>query len=75
MANKNRKIFGIFAKECILTYPMQLRVLGGTSVEPITPGAPRRDRLLGAVAQWQLRLCFLSFSTFQIYMPCVFRFL
>ena len=31
-----------------------------TSVEPIIPGPSRRDRLLAAVAQWQLRLCFCS---------------
>ena len=47
-------------KKCILTYPMQLGVLGRTSAEPITPGPSRRHRLLGAVAQWQLRLCFLD---------------
>ena len=37
---------------------MQLGVLGRTSVEPITLGLSQRGRLLGAVAQWQLRLCF-----------------
>ena len=46
-------------KKCSLTYPMQLGVLGRTFVEPITPGPSRRDRLLGAVAQWQLRLFFV----------------
>ena len=40
---------------------MQLGVLGLTSVEPITPGLSQRGRLLGAVAQWQLRLCFFWF--------------
>ena len=37
---------------------MQLGLLGRTSVEPTAPGPSRRDRLIGAVAQWQLRLCF-----------------
>ena len=45
-------------RKYILTYPMQLGVLGCTSVEPITPGLSQRGHLLGAVAQWQLRLCF-----------------
>ena len=36
---------------------MQLGVLVRTSVEPITPELSQRGRLLGAVAQWQLRLC------------------
>ena len=36
-------------------------MLGRTFVEPITPGLSQRGRLLGAVAQWQLRLCFLFF--------------
>ena len=64
MVNENRIIFGFFAKKIgfekkyNLTYPMQLGVLGRTSVEPITPGPSRRDRLMGAVAQWLLRLCF-----------------
>ena len=67
MANKNRKFMGFFAnffvrRKCILTYPMQLGVLGRTSVEPITPGLSQRGRLLGAVAQWQLRLCFYFLS-------------
>ena len=52
-----RKKIG-FAKKVYLTYPMQLGLLGRTSAEPITPGPSGRDRLLGAVAQWQLRLCF-----------------
>ena len=67
MANKNRKFMGSFGfflrRKCILTYPMQLGVLRRTSVEPITPGLSQRGRLLGAVAQWQLRLYFfLVFS-------------
>ena len=37
-------------------------VLGRTFVEPITPGLSQRGRLLGAVAQWQLRLFFIFFS-------------
>ena len=42
MGNKNRKIFGFFAKKkCNLTYPMQLGVLGRTSVERITLGPSR----------------------------------
>ena len=41
---------------------MQLGVLGRASVEPITPGPSRIDRLLGAVAQWQFRLCFYIFG-------------
>ena len=49
----------VFCEESFLTYPMQLWVLGRTSVEPTTPGHSQRGRLLGAVAQWQLRLCFL----------------
>ena len=62
MANKNRNLWvflRIFLRrKYILTYPMQLGVLGRTSVEPITPGLSQRGRLLGAVAQWQLRLFF-----------------
>ena len=58
MANKNRKIFGFFAKKVYFDVPHAIRVLGRTSVEPITPGPFRRDRLLGAVAQWRLRLFF-----------------
>ena len=49
-------------RRCILTYLMQLGVLGRTSVEPITAGLSQRGRLLGAVAQWQLRLCFWGSS-------------
>ena len=40
--------------------PHAIGVLGRTFVEPITPGLSQRGRLLGAVAQWQLRLCFFS---------------
>ena len=57
MANKNRK-FVFLRRKCNLMYPLQLGVLGRTSIEPITPGLSQRGRLLGAVAQWQLRLCF-----------------
>ena len=80
MANKNRKIFGFFAekisfakKKCILTYPMQLGVLGRTSVELITPGPSQRDRLLGAVAQWQLRLCVFFQTTILTLIGPLFR--
>ena len=38
--------------------PHAIGVLGCTFVEPITPELSQRGRLLGAVAQWQLRLCF-----------------
>ena len=37
--------------------PHAIGVLGRT-FEPITPELSQRCRLLGAVAQWQLRLCF-----------------
>ena len=40
--------------------PNAIGVLGRTFVEPITPGLSQRGRLLGAVAQWQLRLCFFQ---------------
>ena len=36
------KIVFFLQKRCILTYPMQLWVLGRNSVEPITPGPSRR---------------------------------
>ena len=70
MANKNRKFMGSFAiflqRKCILTYSMQLGVLGRTSVEPITPGLSQRGHLLGDVAQWQLHpMFFLSTRTDQ----------
>ena len=65
MANKNRKIYGFFAtKICFFLrkkyfdVPHAIGVLVRTFVEPITPGLSQRGRLLGAVAQWQLRLCF-----------------
>ena len=65
MANKNRKIYGFFAtKICFFLrkkyfdVPHAIGVLGRTFVEPIIPGLSQRGRLLGAVAQWQLRLCF-----------------
>ena len=65
MANKNRKIYGFFAtKNCFFLrekyfdVPHAIGVFGRTFVEPITPGLSQRGRLLGAVAQWQLRLCF-----------------
>ena len=38
--------------------PHAIGVFGRTFVEPITPELSQRGRLLGAVAQWQLRLCF-----------------
>ena len=66
MANKNRKIYGFFAtKICFFLrkkyfdVPHAIGVLVRIFVEPITPGLSQRGRLLGAVAQWQLRLCFL----------------
>ena len=64
MANKNRKSYGFFAtKICFflrkyLDVPHAIGVLGRTFVKPITPELSQRGRLLGAVAQWQLRLCF-----------------
>ena len=66
MANKNRKSYGFFAtKTCFFLrkyfdVPHAIGVLGRTFVEPITPELSQRGRLLGAVAQWQLRLCFLG---------------
>ena len=49
MAIENRKIYGSSAekivflqKKCILTYPMQLGVLGRFSAEPYIPGPSRR---------------------------------
>ena len=42
--------------------PHAIGVLGRTFVEPITPELSQRGRLLGAVAQWQLRLCFYFVS-------------
>ena len=38
--------------------PHAIGVLGRTFVEPTTPELSQKGRLLGAVAQWQLRLCF-----------------
>ena len=38
--------------------PHAIGVFGPTFVEPIIPELSQRGRLLGAVAQWQLRLCF-----------------
>ena len=65
MANNNRKVYGFFAtKICFFLrnkyfdVPHAIGVHGRTFVEPITPGLSQRGRLLGAVAQWQLRLCF-----------------
>ena len=43
--------------------PHAIGVLGRTFVEPITPELSQRGRLLGAVAQWQLRLCFFLAKT------------
>ena len=69
MANKNRKIYGLFydknlfLRKKYFDVPHAIGVLGRTFVEPITPGLSQRGRLLGAVAQWQLRLCF-SLVTF-----------
>ena len=40
--------------------PHAIGVLVRIFVEPITPELSQRGRLLGAVAQWQLRLCFFS---------------
>ena len=60
---KVRMLLG-FCEKRILTNPIQLGVLGRTSVEPITPGPSRRDRVLGAVAQWQLRRFFCQNVTF-----------
>ena len=65
MANKNRKIYGFlrqksvfFLRKKYFDVPHAIGVLVRTFVEPITPGLSQRGRLLGAVAQWQLRLCF-----------------
>ena len=64
MANKNRKSYGFFAtKVCFFLrkyfdVPHAIGVFGRTFVEPIIPELSQRGRLLGAVAQWQLRLCF-----------------
>ena len=69
MANKNRKIYGFFATKVFFLrkkyfdVPHAIGVLGRTFVEPITLGLSQRGRLLGAVAQWQLRLCFFSAKT------------
>ena len=67
MANKIGEIYGFFAtKICFFLrkkyfdVPHAIGVLGRTFVEPNTPGLSQRGRLLGAVAQWQLRLCFLK---------------
>ena len=67
MANKFGKIYGFFAtKICFFLrkkyfdVPHAIGVLGRTFVEPNTPGLSQRGRLLGAVAQWQLRLCFFK---------------
>ena len=63
MANQNRKSYGFFATEiCFFLrkyfdVPHAIGVLGRTFVEPITPELSQRGHLLGAVAQWQLRLC------------------
>ena len=46
--------------------PHAIGVLGRTFVEPITPELSQRGRLLGAVAQWQLRLCFFYFKTLNL---------
>ena len=66
MANKNRKFYGFFAtKICFFLQkkyfdiPHANGVLGRTFVEPFTPGLSQRGRLLEAVAQLQLRLCFV----------------
>ena len=46
-----------FLRKKYFDVPNAIGVLGRTFVEPITPGLAQRGRLLGAVAQWQLRLC------------------
>ena len=47
-----------FLRKKYFDVPHAIGVLGCTFVEPNTPGFSQRGRLLGAVAQWQLRLCF-----------------
>ena len=80
MANKNRKTYGFFAtKICFFLrkkyfdVPHAIVVLVRTFVEPITPGLSQRGRLLGAVAQWQLRLCF-NYSTMLVRFKNLSRF-
>ena len=57
MAKKSLNL-GFFAKKivlrkkCILTYPMQLGVLGRTSVEPITPVPSRRFSMIFRLARF-----------------------
>ena len=46
-----------FLRKKYFDVPHAIGVLGRTFVEPITLGLSQRDHLLGAVAQWQLRLC------------------
>ena len=48
----------VFFLRKYLDVPHAIGVLGRTFVEPITSEVSQRGRLLGAVAQWQLRLCF-----------------
>ena len=52
--------YSVFLRKKYFDVPHAIGVLGRTFVEPITPGFSQRGRLLGAVAQWQLRLCFFS---------------
>ena len=49
--------------------PHAIGVLGRTFVEPITSELSQRGRLLGAVVQWQLRLCFLLVENFSLLVP------
>ena len=63
-----------FLRKKYFDVPHAIGVLGRTFVEPITPGLSQRGRLLGAVAQWQLRLCFYIvriYSLYQFTMPFI----
>ena len=57
MAFLRQKSVFFFAKKVFCCTPCNWGA-GAHFRRPITPGLFQRGRLLGAVAQWQLRLCF-----------------